>query len=97
MRLPRRPPCATPYYGHAVKTVTHRELRNHSGEVLRAVAAGETYDVTNHGTVVARLVPPPPTELQVAVPASERPRFADLPRFIASSSETILDDLRGDR
>lgn len=81
-----------------MKTVTHRELRNHSGDVLRAVAAGETYDVTNHGTVVARLVPPQAGELRVAAPATERPRFADLPRHSASTpSEQILADLRDDR
>ncbi len=30
------------------KTVSHRELRNNSAGILRAVAAGESFIVTNH-------------------------------------------------
>lgn len=41
-----------------MRTISHRELRNNSAEVLRAVAAGETIEVTNHGEVAAVLVPP---------------------------------------
>ena len=39
------------------KTISHRELRNHSSDVLRRVQAGETIQVTNHGEVVAVLSP----------------------------------------
>jgi len=39
------------------RTISHRELRNNSGEVLRAVAAGETFIVTNNGEPVAELGP----------------------------------------
>src|SRR5258708_36525755 len=48
----------------AVRTISHRELRNNSAEVLRAVGAGETIEVTNHGEVAAGVSPPPlsPTE-----------------------------------
>jgi antitoxin (DNA-binding transcriptional repressor) of toxin-antitoxin stability system len=38
--------------------VTHREMRNSSGEILRAVAAGETFQVTNKGQVAALISPP---------------------------------------
>jgi prevent-host-death family protein len=41
-----------------MKTVTHREMRNQSGEILRAVASGDTIQVTNAGTVAAFIVPP---------------------------------------
>lgn len=41
------------------KTVTHREMLNNSGEILRAVSAGETVQVTNHGQVAAVISPPP--------------------------------------
>ena len=34
-----------------MRTVTHREMRNQSGEILREVADGETIQVTNHGQV----------------------------------------------
>ena len=39
------------------KTISHRELRNNSAEILRAVAAGESFVVTNHGSAVAVLTP----------------------------------------
>lgn len=38
-------------------TISHREMRNNSAEVLRRVEAGETMVVTNHGHPVARLSP----------------------------------------
>ena len=41
-----------------MRTVTHREMRNSSGEILRAVAAGETIQVTNNGQVAAVISPP---------------------------------------
>ena len=41
-----------------VRSVTHREMRNNSGEILRAVAAGESVQVTNNGQVAAVISPP---------------------------------------
>jgi antitoxin (DNA-binding transcriptional repressor) of toxin-antitoxin stability system len=41
-----------------MRTVTHREMRNQSCDILRHVAAGETIQVTNHGQVAALIVPP---------------------------------------
>lgn len=41
-----------------MRTVTHREMRNQSGEILRRVADGETIRVTNHGEEAALIVPP---------------------------------------
>lgn len=41
-----------------MRTVTHREMRNQSGDILRRVADGETIQVTNHGRVAALIVPP---------------------------------------
>lgn len=46
-----------------MRTVTHREMRNNSGEILRAVAAGESIQVTNHGQVAAVIIPPPTDRL----------------------------------
>ncbi|MEW1974801.1 MULTISPECIES: type II toxin-antitoxin system Phd/YefM family antitoxin [Microbacterium] len=45
-------------------TITHREMRNSSAEVLRRVEAGETITVTNHGHPVARLSPMTRTVLE---------------------------------
>ena len=39
-----------------------RELRQHASRWLRRVAAGESFEVTDRGRPVARLVPPPPPE-----------------------------------
>jgi prevent-host-death family protein len=41
-----------------MRTVTHREMRNQSGDILRDVANGETIQVTNNGQVAALIVPP---------------------------------------
>ena len=37
--------------------VTIRELRNHGGDVIDAVAAGESVTVTRQGRPVAQLIP----------------------------------------
>jgi prevent-host-death family protein len=78
--------------------LAHRDLRNRSSEVLREVAAGATYEITNHGKVVAVLSPPRSrSELRVR-PARVRGSFASLPRVSRDESvQDALDDLRGDR
>lgn len=40
-----------------MSTISHREMRNNSAEVLRRVEAGETITITNHGRDVARITP----------------------------------------
>jgi prevent-host-death family protein len=37
--------------------ITQRELRNHSGEIMRALDRGESFVVTRNGTPVGELVP----------------------------------------
>lgn len=86
-----------------MRTVTHREMRNSSGEILRAVAAGESIRVTNNGRVAALIVPPPndPVEDLIergqARPAVRPPGgFAALKRVRSTmSTAEIIDDLRG--
>jgi prevent-host-death family protein len=88
-----------------VRTISHRELRNNSSEILRAVSAGETIEVTNHGELAAVLVPPALTVYErlvagkVRVPDAERPvNLRTIPRTAAPvSSSEIIEDLRGDR
>ncbi len=82
------------------RTVTHRDLRNRSGEVLRAVDAGETYTVTSRGKPVARLVPiaEATSDLPLHRPAAIRGGFSQLIRYsVATSSAETIDDLRGER
>lgn len=89
-----------------MRTISHRELRNNSSEILRAVSAGETIEVTNHGEVAAILMPPGLTVYErlviagkVRVPQTDRPvDFRAVPRTVAPiSSKDIIADLRGDR
>lgn len=87
-------------YSSAMETISHRELRNQSGSVLKAVAAGESYTVTNNGSPVARLVPvdEPTPDLRCTRPASKRGGFKALQRYpITGTISESLDDLRGDR
>lgn len=39
------------------RTVTQRQLRNESGEIMRALDAGESFVVTRNGVPVGELVP----------------------------------------
>jgi prevent-host-death family protein len=88
-----------------MRTISHRELRNNSSKVLRAVSYGETIEVTNHGEVAAVLVPPPltPYERLVAAGKVRQPRGAprvDLRVFLRVSArltrEEIIADVRDD-
>jgi len=65
-------------------TVGLRELRHRTGEILTRVRHGETIDVTEHGKLIARIVPveertPPPilTRLIAAgrVSLAQRPGY----------------------
>ena len=81
------------------QVISHREMRNRSGEILRAVAAGESFIITNDGVEVAELIPrnaPRPK------PRPHRPRGAARgapwpPLHVGTQSvKEILDDLRAD-
>lgn len=86
-----------------MQTISHRELRNGSAEVLRRVAAGETLLVTNRGLPAAVIGPPPDDALaQLAA----RGQLREAPRPAASlltitrakagrPSADIVRDVRG--
>lgn len=88
-----------------VRVITHRELRNNSSEVLRAVQAGEIIEVTNHGSAAAILVPPSLTPYErlvaagkVRVPESRDVDLRRIPRTRPGrTTAEIIADLRGDR
>jgi prevent-host-death family protein len=88
-----------------VRTISHRELRNNSAEVLRQVSAGEIVEVTNHGEVAAVLVPPSltPYERLIAAGKVRQPSGApvDLRQVrrgkSGATTAEIIADLRGDR
>lgn len=86
-----------------VRTVTHREMRNNSGEILRAVAAGETVQVTNNGQIAALISPPGGTPLDrlstVGQARVARRAVADLStvrrRTTKQTSAELIADSRG--
>lgn len=81
-----------------VEKLAHRDLRNRSAEILRDVSAGASYEITNHGEVVALLSPPAPdVALRVRRATNRRP-FAEIHRERRDESAgAVLDELRGDR
>lgn len=82
------------------RTIPHRELRNNSSAILREVAGGESFAITNNGEVVALLVPPggpssPPLRRR---PARVRGGFAGIARArLDHPVQEDLDALRDDR
>lgn len=85
-----------------MRTISHRELRNNSAEVLRAVSAGGSVEVTNTVrwpqcssprslTPYERLV----AAGKVRVPRKDRP--VDLRASAPESIAQIIADVRGDR
>jgi prevent-host-death family protein len=59
-------------------TVGLRDLRHHTSEVLARVRHGETVDITEHGRLIARIVP-----------AGERAPTPILERLVASGRATL--------
>ena len=50
--------CSTQCYSSSMEPeISQRELRNNSGEIMRAVKQGESFIVTSNGEPVARLSP----------------------------------------
>lgn len=62
-----------------------RELRHHTSEVIARVRRGETIEVTEHGTPVARLVPfarPERPAILARLEAEGRLRLAKNPGYL---------------
>lgn len=88
-----------------MRRISHRDLRNSSSEILRAVDNGESFEITNYGRVVALIVPAPADPLESLRAAGKiRPAttsVSDLlaiePVTISQASGDLLDDVRSDR
>lgn len=86
-----------------MRTVTHREMRNQSGEILRQVAGGETIQVTNHGQVSALIVPADSDPLADLISRGQvrvaRKPISSLRSIVrrksTSDSQAIVADVRG--
>lgn len=63
-------------------TMAIHEIKDHLSSVIAALAAtGEEVEITKHGRVVARLVPPRPTGVTLglgALPPGSEPNVEDL-------------------
>ncbi|GLY26841.1 type II toxin-antitoxin system prevent-host-death family antitoxin [Kineosporia sp. NBRC 101731] len=83
-------------------SISQREMRNQSSEVLRRVAQGESIIVTNNGVPAAVLVPPG-SDTRSRLAASSRLHLGTgldlsaLPAPVASSvsTESLLEQDRG--
>ena len=84
-------------------TVTHREMRNRSGEILRRVAAGESVQVSNNGRPTAMIVPVGGSTLDGLIARGEaRPAHTGLKALLSikrvvspMTSRELVDDSRG--
>lgn len=85
-----------------VESLSQRELRNDSGRVLRAVAEGQSFVLTNRGVPVGRIVPldAPAATLPIARAAKRVGGWATLtpqPTENDRPMSRVLDELREDR
>lgn len=86
-----------------MEMVTHREMRNRSGEILRRVAAGESVQVSNNGRLTAMIVPVGGNALDGLIARGEaRPAHAGLESLLSikrmvspMTSGELVDDSRG--
>jgi prevent-host-death family protein len=86
-----------------METVTHREMRNRSGEILRRVEAGESVRVSNNGHPAALIVPVGGDSLDGLVARGEAraarssvDAIAAIRRVVSPiSSRELLEDSRG--
>ena len=61
-----------------------RDLRHHTSEVMARVRHGETVDVTEHGRLIARIVPAggrQPTPILARLASSGRATLAERPGY----------------
>jgi len=86
-----------------METVTHREMRNNSGELLRRVEAGESVQVSNNGHVVAVIGPVGADVIDDLLASGQgRPATAAVASLIGRSrrpgsigSAALVEDARG--
>jgi len=76
---------------YAGREITQRELRNDSGEIMRAVERGESFTISRNGTPIGRLIP---LRRRVFVPREEvMAAFATAPVLDAEKFRSDLDAL----
>lgn len=85
-------------YAWTMKSISQRELRNNSGEIMRGLAHGESYRITNRGVPVGVLTPGDRTVLDDLTlrAGSQEMTFPDGVRRGEATAE-VLTELRGAR
>jgi prevent-host-death family protein len=80
-----------------MKTISQRELRNESGEIMRGLARGESYRVTSRGVPVGMLGPIDASELDELTlrPGTGVMSFPTGVR-VTERTDDALAELRGD-
>jgi len=86
-----------------METVTHREMRNNSGDLLRRVEAGESVQISNNGRLAAMIVPVDDAGLaalaergQARLARTAVSTLATIRRApAASSTRAMIEDARG--
>lgn len=80
-------------------TITHREMRNHSAEVLRRVEAGESLQVSNHGRPAAIISPVGTDAIEAANARPARAALESLRTIqrtkATKSTAAMIEDVRG--
>jgi prevent-host-death family protein len=82
-----------------MKPITQRELRNRSGEIMRALDRGESFTVTRNGVPVGELRPvrqQPFVGLEVVRAAFAGAPSIDLGRFVADVDAVLDQSLAAD-
>lgn len=78
-----------------MRTISQRELRNFSGQVLRDLAAGEELLVTSNGDPVGVLrMSPPPDRRRRFVPAADVEAALAPVALAPEERERLLSDIR---
>jgi prevent-host-death family protein len=72
------------------RSITQRELRNESGEIMRALGRGETFVVTRNGVPVGELTPLRHRQFVLAEAAVAM--FAGAPELDAARFRADVDD-----
>ncbi|MET9327809.1 type II toxin-antitoxin system Phd/YefM family antitoxin [Tsukamurella sp. NPDC003166] len=84
-----------------MKTITVAELRQNPTAALADVENGETYEVTRHRRVVARLVPPEPAIDLIPPRKTGGAKLSDRPapmnRRTTAEVDELLREMREDR
>ena len=89
-----------------METISQRQMRNASGEILRRVQAGESFIITNNGVEVAQLIPygrpsNPDRDDLIArgILVNRKTHQLPWPKPVKTDIDlgAVLDELRGDR